>query len=319
LPYKHDYDKILTRLTRILSRLNDGEVLSITELAEEFNVSTRTIQRDLNERLSGFPIYQDGKRWRMQEGYRLEKSTSLEESVVLEIMEKLVEGAGRTFALKASHLLTRLKNPGENPFYARLDMEDIGDKLREIQQLEQAIGQHRVIACRYRMEAEMRSFTLKPLKIASYEGFWYLIALQGENDRLKKYYLKNLSAIEIQPETFALDTALDSRLDNALSIWFEQEVDPYRVHLHLSSEVVKYFQRKPLSPTQRTEEMRQDGSMVVSVAITHDMEIIPIVKYWLPHIRVMEPKRIAKQIGEDLQRYLEAGNLSQVAGDIESR
>jgi len=164
----------------------------------------------------------------------------------------------------------------------------------------------------------MRFFTLKPLKIASYEGFWYLIALQGENDRLKKYYLKNLSAIEIQPETFAFDTALDSRLDEALSIWFEQGVDPYRVHLHLSSEVVKYFRRKPLSRTQRTEEVRQDGSMVVSVAITHDMEIIPIVKYWLPHIRVIEPKRIAEQIEEDLRGYLEAGDLRQVAGNIES-
>jgi len=50
MPYKHDYDKILTRLTIILSRLNDSEALSVTELAKEFNVSERTIQRDFNER-----------------------------------------------------------------------------------------------------------------------------------------------------------------------------------------------------------------------------------------------------------------------------
>ena len=45
MPYKHDYDTIITRLTIILSRLNDGEALSVKELAEEFNVSDRTIQR----------------------------------------------------------------------------------------------------------------------------------------------------------------------------------------------------------------------------------------------------------------------------------
>ncbi len=33
---KHDYDKILTRLIIILQRLNEGERLSVSELAEKF-------------------------------------------------------------------------------------------------------------------------------------------------------------------------------------------------------------------------------------------------------------------------------------------
>jgi len=40
---KHDYDKILTRLTSILSRLYQGEKLQPKDLSEEFNVSLRTI------------------------------------------------------------------------------------------------------------------------------------------------------------------------------------------------------------------------------------------------------------------------------------
>ncbi len=51
MPYKHDYDKTLTRLITILSRLNDGEALSVKELAKELGVCDRTIQRDFNERL----------------------------------------------------------------------------------------------------------------------------------------------------------------------------------------------------------------------------------------------------------------------------
>jgi len=66
MAYKHDYDKILTRLTVILSRLNDGEALSVKALAEEFNTSDRTIQRNFNERLTSFPIYQEKKKWKMQ-------------------------------------------------------------------------------------------------------------------------------------------------------------------------------------------------------------------------------------------------------------
>ena len=43
---KHDYDKILYRLTTIWQRLREGEILSVKDLAEEFNVTTKTIQRD---------------------------------------------------------------------------------------------------------------------------------------------------------------------------------------------------------------------------------------------------------------------------------
>ena len=54
---KKDYDKIITRLTQILSRLYQGEEIQTKDLVEEFNVSVRTIQRDFKERLINFPIY----------------------------------------------------------------------------------------------------------------------------------------------------------------------------------------------------------------------------------------------------------------------
>jgi predicted DNA-binding transcriptional regulator YafY len=66
MAYKHDS---LTRLVNILSKLNDGDLLSTKELAEEFNVSIRTIQRDFNERLISFPIEKSGHSWKMQDGF----------------------------------------------------------------------------------------------------------------------------------------------------------------------------------------------------------------------------------------------------------
>ena len=34
------------------------------------------------------------------------------------------------------------------------------------------------------------------------------------------------------------------------------------------------------------------------------MEILPIVKYWLPHIKVLEPKWIDDIVKKDLEKYL---------------
>ncbi len=304
MAYKHDYDKILTRLTIILSRLNDGEALSVKVLAEEFNVSDRTIQRDFNERLISFPIYQDKKKWKMQDGFRLEKSSSVEEVVVLDIMEKLMEGAGRTFSTKANKLLSKIKNDTVNPIYAKLDMEDIGDKLKEVQELESAITSKQCIVCNYSFEKYNKTLELKPLKIANYEGFWYLIALDTNNDELKKYYLKNISQISLVDKNYTIDKNLDNLLENSMSVWFDENTTPYRVVLHISKGVAKYFKRKPISKSQVTEAVYKDGSLDVSVEITNDMEIIPFVKYWIPSVEIVKPARIAEVIKSDLLDYL---------------
>ncbi|MDD3775342.1 MAG: WYL domain-containing protein [Sulfurovaceae bacterium] len=305
MAYKHDYDTILTRLTIILSRLNAGEMLSVKELATEFNVSGRTIQRDLNERLTSFPIYQDKKLWRMQDGHRLEKSVSVEDTIVLDIMQKLIESAGHSFSAKAGKLLGKIKNDTFNPFFAKLGMEDIGDKLPEVQQLENAIKKQMQIKCHYAMDDGSKELDLKPLKIANYDGFWYLVALDARNDKLKKYYLKNIDRISLTPNHFDRTQKLDRLLENSLAIWFEDDVEPYRVILSISKDTAKYFKRKPISPSQRIESLHEDGSMDVSVEITHDMEIIPFVKHWIPYIRVIEPLSIAEAINEDVKAYLE--------------
>jgi predicted DNA-binding transcriptional regulator YafY len=36
------------------------------------------------------------------------------------------------------------------------------------------------------------------------------------------------------------------------------------------------------------------------------MEIIPIIKYWLPNMKVLEPKYINDMINKDLENYLKS-------------
>ena len=302
MAYKHDYDKTLFRLTTILTKLNDGDILSVKELAEEFNVSARTIQRDFNERLISFPIYQENKKWKMQGDFQLQKSRSIEDEVILDIMEKLIESAGSHFSTKASKLLSKIKNGDFNPIYTKLNIEDIGDKLKEVQLLESAIKSKTIINCQYDFETQRKDMTLKPLKIVNYEGFWYLVALDSRNDILKKYYLKNIFDIKITDELFKIDSALDKVLENSLSVWFQHDKEPFDVKLYANPKIAKYFDRKPL-PTQTIISTNEDGGINFNLKITHEMEIIPIIKYWLPHLKVLEPQWIRDLIINDLVEF----------------
>ena len=133
-----NYDKILTRLKTIILRLINGEALSVTKLAKEFKVNERTIQRDLNEQLKYFfPLYQDNKRWKMQDEYQLEKNYSPEDIVVLSMLKKHIKDSGEEFSKIAEKLLSvMIQYQTPNAFCMKSDMADDDDKTSKILKLE---------------------------------------------------------------------------------------------------------------------------------------------------------------------------------------
>ena len=303
--YRHDYDKAMTRLVAILKKLYDGESLSVTQLAEEFNTSTRTIQRDFNERLISFPIVKDGKKWKMQDGFRLEKAVSFEDRLVLDMLEKFSEGLGGKFHTRAKHLLSKIKNKSLNSIYANLDLENIDDFLNEINLIEQAIANKAILTCKYKLRAKSYDIGVKPLKIANFDGFWYLIALDSRNNKMKKYHIKSMSNIKVLQKYFTRSKKLDEALENAVNIWFTLENEPFEVILHVSNDIGKYFQRKPICKSQRLLCVNNDDkSMQFSLKVTHEMEIIPTIMQWIPYVKVIKPFWLKDKVLKRVQEYL---------------
>ncbi len=304
--YKHDYDKAMTRLITILQRLYEGESLSVTELANEFGVSTRTIQRDFNEKLIQFPIIKDGKKWKMQEGFHLEKLKGIEEQLVLDLLEKMSENFGARFSQKAKNLLSKIKNPAISPIYTNLNIEDISSYLDVLTKIEKAILNKQLISCKYHIDTNSFDIKIKPLKVANFEGFWYLLAFDTKNNVLKKYHIKSISNVNILQERFSISKDLDNSLQNAINIWFNTKNKPFEVILQIDSEVSKYFQRKPICKSQTITSIDSiDESMELSVKITHAMEIIPTILHWIPRIKVLEPKWLNDEIKKLIKEYIE--------------
>lgn len=302
--YRHEYDKLLTRLTTLLSRLYQGEELSVSDLAKEFGVSTRTIQRDFNERLWTLPIEQVNKKWRLKDGCAIEKMLPMDEFVVAQILEKMSQDIGGEFYTKTKNLLSRIQNSEFNPIYTRIDMEDLSGHLQNIALVEEAIRKKQSLKALYKTDNKAKEVELNPLKLVNFEGFWYLIAHDTENDYAKKYHFKSLSGITLLAKIFERNPKLDEVLENAMGIWFRYKAEPFEVRLSVSPEIAKFFRRKPLAKTQIISSVGNDGSMEITLKITHEMEIIPIVQYWMPNMRVLEPVWIHEQILENVKRYL---------------
>lgn len=63
------HDKLGMRLGIILTELFSGKTVELETLSLEFNVSVRTIQRDLNERLMYLPISSTRGTYKLDQAY----------------------------------------------------------------------------------------------------------------------------------------------------------------------------------------------------------------------------------------------------------
>jgi predicted DNA-binding transcriptional regulator YafY len=296
---KHDYDKIITRLIQILSKLYQGEELEIKNLSEEFNVSIRTLQRDFKERLITFPIYYENKKWKMNDDFKIDKSLTIKDTITLDILEHFSSNLGNSFHTQTSKILSKLKNRKYSPIFTKLNMEDISDEFESMIKFEEAILNNNSIKVLYQDDKIIK---LNPIKIVNFEGLWYLVAID-ETKKVKSYYIKNIKLLKTYNNTFMIPKKVEKLLNNAISIWFD-DTEPFDVILQIDNQVSKYFKNKPISATQ--EIVNEDENyLTIKVQATNDFEIIPIVKSWLPFIKVLKPIRIHQKVQEEIKKFLE--------------
>ena len=298
---QHDYDKILTRLTVILSRLYQAEQLKPSDLAKEFNVSERTIQRDFKDRLIHFPIYYENKHWKMQKDFKIEKNISIEDAITLDILENLSMNLGDKFHSKTSTILKKLKNRQYSPIFTKLNMEDISSEYESMISFEDAITQKYQIEVKYISRYKEEIIVINPIKIVNFEGLWYLVATDTKNI-LKSYYIKNITLLNKLDTKFEIPKKVEEILNNAISIWFGED-EPFEVILEIDNYVAKYFKSKPISTTQKIIN-EDEQKLTISVMATNDMEIIPIVKSWMPFIKVLSPSRIHESVRDETRKFL---------------
>ncbi|HEO98594.1 MAG TPA: WYL domain-containing transcriptional regulator [Epsilonproteobacteria bacterium] len=287
----------------ILERLNNGETLSITELSIEWDIPTKTVQRDFKKLMEGnYGVIRanDGKRFCISGQHGISKHAI----TTLKMLDSLSADIGGAFYTRSQPLLNRLEKYIDSPFYTRIDVEDISSKMEMIQTLEEAIASNRQITFRYKRwykPDDIRTYRyVHPYKIIIFNGFWYLLAKSGE--LFIKYYLKEISDLQVEPQTFKPDEKIIERMEKALDIWFDPSKEPFDVTLLLDSDAVVYFERKPLKGQYLKKN--KDTTAELTISITNKEEVFTLLKKWLPQIRVIEPYALQQEFEGMMRAYL---------------
>ena len=281
------------RLGRIFEMISH-EPKSTKQIADALGLNIRTIQRDLNEILAFNGAVKKGRLWSVDKS---EFDPNDESQIVLSVLDKMAKNVGAEFYSKAHGLLKGISEGLNHPIFVSLSAEKLEKKdIELIENLESVIASRNEIELLY----FSKTHRLSPIKIALFDGFWYLLAMAGE--KLKKFHLKSIKEIKILPSKFKIDESLENRIKSANSAWFDPEKS-FIVRLWIDKVVKKYFERKPL-PNQQIMCENEDGSIEIEVQVTHIMEIKPLVFYYLPHIKVIEPSSLADDILAEMERYI---------------
>ncbi|MBU4305001.1 MAG: WYL domain-containing protein, partial [Candidatus Omnitrophica bacterium] len=197
LPKKGSYDKKFLRLLSILNKLDRGGKVSTQSLAQEFNVSIRTIQRDvdlLNK--TGFLITSviPGT-YSFEQGFSLRKiQLTGEEASLLSFMYEVTQSLGANFEGIFRKVLAKvIQSEYAYPYYAKIPHSLASSaKLPFIQELEEAVSDNAKITIKYKKEDKSKEYRLCPLKIIFFDGFWYLLAQTDKGKHVLKFRLDRI-------------------------------------------------------------------------------------------------------------------------------
>ena len=72
----------------------------------------------------------------------------------------------------------------------------------------------------------------------------------------------------------------------------------------MSKDAALYFRRRKLIANQVIEKELEDGGLIVSAKVGHANQVLPIVRYWIPHIRIISPEELQDEMEQELAGYL---------------
>lgn len=293
----------INRLFEIVYLLLDKKQMTAKELAEHFEVSTRTVYRDVETlSVAGIPIYMSkGKGG----GISLLPEFVLNKTVITEEERAdILSSLKAVQAVSLSDAGTALDKLGslfgtQDADWIEVDFGLWGDGEREsglFEILKTAILEKKIVHFKYAATgSEMKERTVEPLKLVFKASNWYLYAYCRLREDYRFFKLKRMRDAEIVQEIYK----------RQIPKKVLQNENSYR-----EGEYVKVLLRFDKQAAFRAMddfaecEMQSDGSVLVKCEYTIGEWLTDIVIGYGEHCEVIKPQWLRNEVEEKLRRMV---------------
>lgn len=277
--------------------LNHGRT-SASELAEYFEVSVRTIQRDIDSLcLAGIPVVAitgASGGYEISERFQLDKqfATSDDYSYILTALQGLVSA---TNDLKAKQVLDKISSvtkANDNGIILDFSILHEGDE-NKLQILQSAVINKRVVSFTYtNNDNETRTHSVEPLAVIYRWFAWYLFAYSRIKDDYRSYKLVRMNDLKVTDEVFMKEH------ESAETILRKTDKEDSRKYTQITvkcqesarSRVTEYLKGNVI------EELPNGNAMMKFTVVENEQFWIGTLLSLGDSVEVVEPKEVRERL-----------------------
>jgi predicted DNA-binding transcriptional regulator YafY len=299
------------RLLSILLELQDQPWRRATDIAELFDVSTRTIYRDMQAlEEAGVPVEGvPGRGYRLFEGYLLPPLLfTTDEAVVLKLGAGYLAGHFDA-SYRAAAQAAGLKIDGVLPEELRAVVEKLHESIRFVpvnafdNPAEQALlkALRRALlgpnTVQFRDAERGEALTVNPYTLVHLGRAWHLVGLNHATRRVQHFPLGRMTGLTVTEATFERPAGYKpSDADETqarglvVRVLFDETVAPW----------VKDV------PSFYVEDTRQQADgLLVTLRVQREAEVLPWLLSWGAHAYVLEPASLRHRLAHEARRIAE--------------
>jgi len=308
------------RLIKIwLLLANNPAGYTIRELAGRCGVNIRTVYRDmlaLGANLN-VPVYNDNKRWKIDEGYILPPiQFTLSEALNIFLAARLVlrysnrydPNAEATFTKLSTVLPPKLAEQVHKTMDWMQGLEKKEKHLRVLSTVAEAwVSQRRVRITYKSLPADkVTKRIIEPYYIepAAPGHASYVIAYCRRAKEVRTFKIERIGSAELTSDTYTIPPEFDANKYFGSSWGIVVEGKPKTIKLRTEDiEMMRLMEETVWHPSQVLEKQK-DGSMIMTVRVTDTVELFSWIMGWGEFVEVLEPKELRKKVMETAKKMV---------------
>ncbi len=316
------------RLLRLISLLQSGRTFTADQLAEELDVSRRTLFRDLNMLdLAGVPYHYDAKlrTYRIDQSFFLPSlNLTLEEALaLLVVIRRFVSHQSLPTYEPATRAAAKIESglPEAVQDYCgrmldgvevqMLPAADASSVERTFSQIHSALGERRKLDIEYESDSDSTRArtTVRPYRLLSVGQAWYLVGFSESHDQVRTFRLDRIVRISPRQQLFEPDPDFDLDKHFGLAWIMTPEGQVHHVKLRFTPKAAGSVDGISWHKTQRITP-QSDGSCVFEA----DVDGLNEITWWVlghgDQVIVEEPPELrerVRRIAEHMVQMAEGG------------
>jgi proteasome accessory factor B len=314
----------MARMRQLHQQLQAGRFPNCRKLADELEVSTKTIQRDIDfmrDRL-GLPIAYDQLHFGFAYTEKVTSFPSIEvsegEIVALFVAEKaLAQYRGTSFEKPLRTAFEKISEGLQDRIGFRwsdvdstISFRGLGATVADLELFEtvsRAVLDSHELTFEYRKLRSPRheARRVQPYHLGCIENQWYLFAFDLARRQLRTFALPRIREVRDTRAKFRrpADFSIAKHLGDSLGVWKGQE--RLKVRIHFDAFAARLVGEREWHPSQKIKHLAA-GELELILVLGSLEEIERWVLSWGSHARVLEPAELRRRVRSEAQAVIAA-------------